>query len=75
MFRIIESLGWKRSLDVFWFQPACNEQVPLPLDQVAQSLTQADLECFQRWAICHPSRQPVLVCCQPHLKKKNIPFV
>ncbi|NXC15664.1 KHDR3 protein, partial [Corythaeola cristata] len=36
-----------------------NEHRYLPLDQVAQSPLQPDLECFQGWGIYHVSGQPV----------------
>jgi len=42
-------------------QPPCSDQGHLPLDRIAQSPVQPDLECFQAWGICHLSGQPVPV--------------
>ena len=50
-------------------QPPCNEQGHPPLDQVAQSPVQPDLECFQGWSIYHLSGQPVPLFFHPHCKK------
>jgi len=35
------------TLKIIWFQPPCNEQGHLPLDQVAQSSIEPGLEQFQ----------------------------
>jgi len=42
-------------------QPPCDEQGYLPLDQVAQSPSQPDLEDFQGWGIYHLSGLPSAV--------------
>jgi len=47
-------------------QTPCNEQGHLPLDQVAQSLVQPDLECLSGWDIHHLSGQSVPVPHHPH---------
>jgi len=53
-------------------QPPCNNQGHLPLDQVAQSPVQPDLECFQAWGIYYLSGQPVFH--HPHCKK-CLPYI
>ena len=60
-------MAFKRHL----VQPPCNDQGHLPLDQVAQSPVQSDLECFQGWGIYHLSGQPVPVFHHPCCKKKK----
>jgi len=41
-------------------QPLCNKQGHLQLDQVAQSLVQPGLECFQGWGLHYLSGQESL---------------
>jgi len=50
-------------------QPPCSEQGHLQLDQVAQSLVQPGLECFQGWGLHYLSGQPVPVFHHPYGKK------
>ncbi|NXJ61016.1 SNTG1 protein, partial [Rostratula benghalensis] len=47
------------------FQPPCHGQGRLPLEQVAQSPVQPDLQHFKRWGIHSFSRQPIpgFSCC------------
>ena len=69
---IIESqnaMGWKGPLKVILFQLPCHEQGHIPLDQVAQSPVQPDLECFQGWGSYHLSGQLVPVFHYHHCKK------
>ena len=67
-----------RTIECFWLggtfrghvdQPPCSEQGHLQLDQVAQSLVQPGLECFQGWGLHCLSGQPVPVFHHPHGKK------
>jgi len=47
------------TLNIIWFQPPCHEQGHLPLDQVAQSSIQPDLEHCQGGGSHSFSGQPV----------------
>jgi len=51
-----------------------SEQGHLPLDQVAQSPIQPDLECFQGWSLHYLSGQPVPGFHHPHCKK-CLPYI
>jgi len=50
-------------------QHPCTEQGHLPLDQVAQTLVQPGLECFQEWGLHYLSGQLVTVFHHPQCKK------
>jgi len=64
--RIIEWFGLEGTFKGHLVQPPCSGQGHLPLDQVAQSPVQPDLECFQGWGIYHLSGQPMPVSHHPH---------
>jgi len=72
--RIIEYFGLEGTFKGHLVQPPCNKQEHLPLDQVAQSPIQPDLECFQGWSIYHLSGQPALVFHHPQCKK-ILPYI
>ena len=67
--RITEWFGLEGIFRGHPVQPPGNEQAHLPLDYVAQSPIQPDLECFQGWGIYHLSGQPIPVPHHPHRKK------
>ena len=67
--RITEWFGLEGTLKILQFQPPCRGQGHLPLDQVAQSPMQHDLEHFQGGGIHSFSGQPVPVSHHPHSKK------
>jgi len=48
--RIIEWFGLEGTLKIIWFQPPCDEQGHLPLDQVAQSSIQLALNTAREGA-------------------------
>jgi len=66
---MIECFGLEETIKGHLVQPPCNGQGHLPLDQVAQSPVQPNLECFYEWGNYHLSGQPVPVFHHPHCKK------
>jgi len=66
---IIEWFGLEGTLKIIQFQPPCHGQGHLPLDQVAQSLSQPGPEHFQGGGICQVSVQPVPVPHNPQSKE------
>jgi len=66
--RLVECFGLEGTFRGHLAQHPRSEQGHLPLDQVAQSAVQPDLECFQGWGIDHLSGEPVPVFHHPHCK-------
>ena len=73
-YRIIEQFGLEGTFKAHLVHPSCSEQGHLPLDQVAQSLIQPDLKCYQGWGIHNFAGQPVALFHHPHCKK-FLPYV
>jgi len=71
--RIIEWFGLQGILKNHLVQPPCNEQGHLPLDQIAQSIIQLDVEHFHGWGSYDFSEQPVPVSHHPH-SKEYLPY-
>jgi len=67
--RITKSFGLEGTFRGHLAQPPCSEQGHLPLDQVAQSSVQPDLECFQGWDLHYFSGQPMPVSHHPRGEK------
>ena len=72
--QILECFGLERTFRGHLAQPPCSEQGHIPLDQVAQSPIQPDLECFQAWGLHYLSGQPIPVFYHPH-SKKILPYI
>ena len=72
--RVIERIGLEGTLKITQFQIPCHGQGYLPLDQVAQSPIQPDLEHFQGWSIHNFSGQPLPLSRHPH-HEKFLPYV
>ena len=70
--RIIEWFELEGTFKGHLVQPPCHEQGHLPLDQVAQSPVQPDLECSQGWGIHHLSGKPLPVS-HHSCRKKFLP--
>ena len=67
--RIIEWFELEKTFKIMQFQPPCYRQGHLPLDSVAQSLSQPGLECLQGQCIHNLSEQPVPVSHHPQSKQ------
>jgi len=69
-----ECFGLEGTFNGHLAQPPCSEQGHLQLHQVAQSLIQPDLACFQGWGTYHLSGKPVPVFHHRHCKK-FLPYI
>jgi len=54
----------EKTFKIIYFKPPCYRQGHLPLDQVAQSLTQPGLECFQGGGIYNLAGQSYIDGCK-----------
>ena len=71
--RIIECFGLEGTFRGHLAKPPCSEQ-GYQLGQVAQSIVQPGLECFQGWGLQYLSGQPVPVFHHPY-GKKFLPYI
>lgn len=69
--RIIECIWLEGSFKSHLVLPLCNERGHIPLNQVAQTLVQPNLKCFQGWGMDLLSGQPVPMSHHCHCKKTS----